>query len=436
MPRIQCRNCGKLIEVRPDDAGAVFVCAACGTRNESPLIGQNGQAWAAIREAVEKDAKRWKKGIRAEDLELEALAEAAPGAVEITDSAAEAAPTAAPVVFEAAPALERIRFGSPLAWAICVVLVTLAIVLPFAISKWSEPKKADYSDLMAMQQKAESLAAAGDLPGAHEAYGILIDKANERPVDDPLVLERLAKAKRDEQRVAKILSDEERREERQLREASVVMVAPATAPAIVVAKIPEPVRAVPPATQPVVVRPATQPVVAAIPTTMPAVAVAANQPPLPRPPTRHLKLGDEGLTDQEIGDAIGRGANFLLTQFNNGRLVGDNFRGDPGLNALCVYALLQCGQAVPDERLNGRAKGMKTMLDNLRNSNMSGYETYGRAIRATAVGLEESLLRYERGTFLIQHCQNILNTAEKQIELIGRNPNGEMKTTPLPEEPA
>ena len=52
------------------------------------------------------------------------------------------------------------------------------------------------------------------------------------------------------------------------------------------------------------------------------------------------------------------------------------------------------------------------------------------------IGLEESLLRYERGTFLIQHCQNILNTAEKQIELIGRNQNGELKTKPMPEEPA
>jgi exodeoxyribonuclease VII small subunit len=51
------------------------------------------------------------------------------------------------------------------------------------------------------------------------------------------------------------------------------------------------------------------------------------------------------------------------------------------------------------------------------------------------VGLEESLLRYERGTFLIQHCQNILNTAEKQIELIGRNQNGQVQTSPLPDEP-
>jgi hypothetical protein len=54
---------------------------------------------------------------------------------------------------------------------------------------------------------------------------------------------------------------------------------------------------------------------------------------------------------------------------------------------LCVYALLQSGQAIPDERLNGRAKGMKAMLDHLRASTMQGYETYGRAIRASALAV-------------------------------------------------
>src|SRR5205814_3561546 len=52
-----------------------------------------------------------------------------------------------------------------------------------------------------------------------------------------------------------------------------------------------------------------------------------------------------------------------------------------------VYALLQCGQAVSDERLNGRAKGMKAMLDNLRYAKMDVWETYGRAIRATALAV-------------------------------------------------
>src|SRR5258706_9594532 len=96
MPRIQCKNCGKLIEVRPDDAGAVFVCAACGTRNEAPLIGQDGQAWAAMRQAVEKDAKRWKNGTKAEDLELEALVGAASAADIVVATAAGGPPTAVP----------------------------------------------------------------------------------------------------------------------------------------------------------------------------------------------------------------------------------------------------------------------------------------------------------------------------------------------------
>lgn len=52
------------------------------------------------------------------------------------------------------------------------------------------------------------------------------------------------------------------------------------------------------------------------------------------------------------------------------------------------------------------------------------------------VGLEESLVKYERGTFLIQHCQGVLNAAEKQIEAISKSPDGSLKTTPLPAEPA
>ena len=47
------------------------------------------------------------------------------------------------------------------------------------------------------------------------------------------------------------------------------------------------------------------------------------------------------------------------------------------------------------------------------------------------VGLEESLVKYERGNFLIQHCQGVLNEAEKQIEQIGKNADGTLKTTPM-----
>jgi exodeoxyribonuclease VII small subunit len=34
--------------------------------------------------------------------------------------------------------------------------------------------------------------------------------------------------------------------------------------------------------------------------------------------------------------------------------------------------------------------------------------------------LEESLVQYERGNFLIQHCRGVLNNAEKQIEMLNK----------------
>ena len=55
-------------------------------------------------------------------------------------------------------------------------------------------------------------------------------------------------------------------------------------------------------------------------------------------------------------------------------------------------------------------------------------------IEGGELGLEESLLRYERGNFLIQHCRGVLNTAEKQIELLSRGADGDLQATPLPQD--
>jgi exodeoxyribonuclease VII small subunit len=56
-------------------------------------------------------------------------------------------------------------------------------------------------------------------------------------------------------------------------------------------------------------------------------------------------------------------------------------------------------------------------------------------IESGQIGLEESLARYERGNFLIQHCRGVLNTAEKQIELLSRAPNGGLRSEPMSEPP-
>ncbi len=55
-------------------------------------------------------------------------------------------------------------------------------------------------------------------------------------------------------------------------------------------------------------------------------------------------------------------------------------------------------------------------------------------IESGEVGLEESLIKYERGNFLIGHCRGVLSRAEKQIELLSKAADGELEAQPLAEE--
>jgi exodeoxyribonuclease VII small subunit len=53
-------------------------------------------------------------------------------------------------------------------------------------------------------------------------------------------------------------------------------------------------------------------------------------------------------------------------------------------------------------------------------------------IEGGELGLEDSLAKYERGTFLIQHCRGVLGAAEKQIELLSKPPDGGLQSEPMP----
>jgi exodeoxyribonuclease VII small subunit len=55
-------------------------------------------------------------------------------------------------------------------------------------------------------------------------------------------------------------------------------------------------------------------------------------------------------------------------------------------------------------------------------------------IEAGQVSLEESLVKYERGNFLIQHCRGVLGAAEKQIEILTKQADGELKSEPMNDE--
>ncbi len=50
-----------------------------------------------------------------------------------------------------------------------------------------------------------------------------------------------------------------------------------------------------------------------------------------------------------------------------------------------------------------------------------------------SVGLEESLVKYERGSFLIQHCRSVLSAAEKQIEVLSKTSDGGLASEPMAE---
>jgi exodeoxyribonuclease VII small subunit len=55
-------------------------------------------------------------------------------------------------------------------------------------------------------------------------------------------------------------------------------------------------------------------------------------------------------------------------------------------------------------------------------------------IESGQVGLEQSLVKYERGSFLVRHCREVLDKAEKQIELLSKSEDGTLTSQPLDEE--
>ena len=55
-------------------------------------------------------------------------------------------------------------------------------------------------------------------------------------------------------------------------------------------------------------------------------------------------------------------------------------------------------------------------------------------VEAGQIGLEESLVRYERGSFLIGHCRSVLSAAQTQVEQLSKSPDGDVKLVPMAED--
>lgn len=161
--------------------------------------------------------------------------------------------------------------------------------------------------------------------------------------------------------------------------------------------------------------PAMPPLPAPAPRPPAPTAAPGSQPPhvqaSSRPPVRPVAVESRDLTDQQIGQAIHKGASYLLHRFdarthllaidpreggvtinmiNGRRVISPSIPPQiAGEDILCVYALLQCGEAIDDPRLNYRESPMKDMIASMKSIPLENYhyETYARALRATALAL-------------------------------------------------
>jgi hypothetical protein len=133
---------------------------------------------------------------------------------------------------------------------------------------------------------------------------------------------------------------------------------------------------------PITPAPATDPNVAL---TAPTTAPATQSRPTPHP----LPPLVVSPNDQQIGQAIRDGAHFLMSQYDP---VKHTVKAEPsiapGANALCVYALLQCNEAIADPDLSPASDFMQPVLKALKEAPLDiEHETYNRSLRANALAL-------------------------------------------------
>ena len=136
--------------------------------------------------------------------------------------------------------------------------------------------------------------------------------------------------------------------------------------------------------------PATEPSPGFVPPADASAAAAA-------PATQTLVAPLPQVTDEQVGVAITRGVDFLLSNFDHSQLKPIDGEGGAidhaGLNALCVDALLEAQLATHDPRLKPNEPLMKAVLDHLKHEPLQETDgqaaplTYAHAMRAVALGV-------------------------------------------------
>ncbi|HTL29548.1 MAG TPA: DUF4159 domain-containing protein [Tepidisphaeraceae bacterium] len=181
--------------------------------------------------------------------------------------------------------------------------------------------------------------------------------------------------------------------------ALVIMLMRSRPPKVVVAPPPKPVAAPAPAPAP---PPSifTDTAPAPAPTPAPSVPQPTSKPKpqiVHGPPPLRLIPKAASLSDEEVGDAIRKGVDFLLANFEDNHIkdtVANEEVLRSGLNALAVYSLLASSQAVRDDRISPASAFMKKAIEKMKADPMRATASsnnapviYARALRASALAV-------------------------------------------------
>lgn len=375
MLKTRCPSCGKSASFDESDAGLPVVCLACGARYAAPdLFGVGASAG-------------FEGGVTAEPL-----------------------PSG------------RKHVGR-IVW-IAAALGTLAAAAVLGLVLRGRPDPIDRATAVALASAARAYEAEGRLADAHRKYHELETIVGGRAVRDRESRGVVEQAGRDDRRVYAALLQQADQMRQAGADSPSAASQPSTAPVLAGAsardsrppstatgEAPLAAAASVPAADPRAPPPSTAPAGPSAPTTRAAGAGVVRRPPIhPMPETR------EGLSDEAIGEAIEKGVNHLLGRFDpatHALADTDTAAADGGgLNALAVYALIQCGQAVADERLDVRGKEMDAKIAAMKASRLRrGHaQTYATGIRATALALfnrpqDRSVLKQDVAALYQAHTQ-------------------------------
>ena len=394
MLKVRCPGCGKSATVPETDAGLLAVCLACGERYTVP--------------------------------EPTPPAEAGPAAadVQLVD-----------------PGMIDPPVGGALRWlaAAAALTILLGAIAAVLLAARHRPDPINASIASSYKSQAEAAAAAGQYAEAYRKYHELEQVVGGKPIRDPRTRALVEQAAADKAKVYALLLDRVGQNPQLAQATQPTPSASTTAPASdsedfipaprpegATAEVsePEPDPSPEPIPQParppeqprdaVALAPQPAPPIASevprgasTPTTLPQQptapapdAAAPAAPPLPpvapaaaRPPIQPMPEAATGVTDEEIGRAIQAGVEHLLARIDRRTRTLDDVdvsgADGGGRNALMVYALLQCGQTLKDERLNVRGPAMDAMITAMKRSNLrSGHpQVYALALRATALAL-------------------------------------------------